>query len=92
MLAPVFVLLSAPASTVRATLTGVDPVERELRLSGQRAPFVGTFSSRLQVDGQIVRPAEFWRAVRPGMQAVIKSRSYGPFRIVDVASVQTGEK
>ncbi|GGO19436.1 hypothetical protein [Deinococcus humi] len=92
LLAPVFVLLSAPSTTVRATLTGVDRVERELRLEGQRRPFVGTFSSQLKVDGLNIQPGEFWRTVRPGMEAVIKSRSYGPFRIVDVASVRTGEE
>lgn len=92
LLAPMFVLLSAPTSTVRAALTGVDPVERELRLEGQRRPFVGTFSSALKVDGLPVPPGEFWRTVRPGMVAVIKSRSYGPFRVVDVASVKTGEE
>lgn len=92
MLAPVFVLLAVPSSTVQATLTGVDPVERELRLSGQRAPFVTVFSSRVVVDGQAVTVARFWRVARPGMRAVIKSRSYGPFRVVDVVNVRTGEK
>lgn len=92
LLAPMFVLLSAPTSTVRAALTGVDRVERELRLEGQRRPFVGTFSSLLRLDGDVVQPAEFWRTARPGMVAVIKSRSYGPFRVVDAVNVRTGEQ
>lgn len=87
LLSPVGLLAPAP-TTISGTVAAFDRVEREVRVAGQRAPFVTAFSTVHQVRGRAVTVREFWAAVRVGMTADIRARSYGPFRVAERINVR----
>lgn len=80
-LSAVLAFLALNLGSVSGTVTSADRYEAEVRISGQRLPFVVVFSTRFQIDGRATDAAEFWRRARAGDTVQIKARHGGVFWI-----------